>query len=388
MTGAATGEREPAGMRDFGGIVERSPARVVRPRSAQEVAEAVRAASAQGLRAVPRGFGHSTYGQSLTTGVSLDLRGLTGTEVHGRRAVAAAGTSWREVLAATLPHGLTPPVLTDHLDLTVGGTISAGGVGGTSHVHGTLADNVLSLDVVVDGEILTCSPSLRPGLFDAVRGGLGEYGVITAAALRLVPAPERVLSCTIPCTDAADVLRVQRGTRADHISAQVKASEDGWRYEVKAVLYDEGTAPPAAMETEELSYLDFCDRMRPDVEELVALGEWERPHPWAMVFLPLDRAAAVIEATLADMTVADLGVSGVILIKALRAGSAPMPDMPEDPVLFSVLRTASPGCASVPEMLAANRALLDRALAAGGARYAVDAVPDGPGPAAVTAPGP
>src|SRR5690606_17413135 len=184
---------EAGRMRDFGGIVERSPARVVRPGSAGEVADAVREAAARGLRAVPRGLGHSTHGQSLTTGVSLDLRGLTGTEVHGRRAVAAAGTSWREVLAATLPHGLTPPVLTDHLDLTVGGTISAGGVAGTSHVHGTLADNVLSLDVVVDGEILTCSPSLRPGLFDAVRGGLGEYGVITAAALRLVPAPERVL---------------------------------------------------------------------------------------------------------------------------------------------------------------------------------------------------
>lgn len=94
-----------------------------------------------------------------------------------------------------------------------------------------------------------------------------------------------------------------------------------------------------------------------------------------MVLLPASRAAAVIGATLAGMTAEDLGLSGVILVKALRVGRVPMLDAPEDPVLFSVLRTASPGCASVPEMLAANRALLDRALAVGGARYAVDSVP-------------
>ena len=368
------GSWEAGGVRDFGGIVECSPVRVIRPGSAAEAAEAVRRAAAQGMEVVPRGFGHSTYGQSLTSGVSLDMRGLTGVEVGSRQAVAAAGTSWREVLAATLPRGLTPPVLTDYLDLTVGGTLSAGGVGGASHVHGTQADNVLALDVVVDGEPLTCSPAVRPGLFAAVRGGLGRHGVITGATLRLVPAPERVLSCTIPCRDAADVLRVQREIRADHISAQVKPSEDGWVFEAKAVLYGkDGEPPPGTAETEELTYADFCDRMTPDVEELIALGEWARPHPWGMVFLPGSRAAAVIEATLAAMTAEDLGL-GVILIKALGVGRA-IPDAPDDPVLFSVLRTASPGCASAAEMLAANRALLDRARAEGGTRYAVDSVP-------------
>ncbi|TDC62301.1 FAD-binding protein [Actinomadura sp. GC306] len=363
--------------RDFGGIVECAPLRVVRPASAEEVADAVRTAAAQGAEVVPRGMGHSTYGQSLTRGVSLDMRGLTGVEVGQGQAVAAAGATWREVLAATLPLGLTPPVLTDHLDMTVGGTLSAGGVGGTSHVHGTQADNVRALDVVVDGEPVTCSPAVRPALFDAVRGGLGRHGVITAATLRLVPASERVLSCTIPCRDAADVLRVQRETRADHISAQVKPVETGWAYEVKAVLYGDGHEPPAGTsETEELPYAAFCDRMRPDVEKLIALGEWARPHPWGMVFLPMSRAAAVIEATLAAMTPGDLGLSGVILIKALRIGRVPMPAAPDAPVLFSVLRTASPGCASVPEMLAANRALLALARAEGGTRYAVDSVPE------------
>ncbi|WP_141576876.1 FAD-binding protein [Actinomadura sp. WMMA1423] len=362
-------------MRDFGGIVERSPARTVRPATAREAAAAVREAAAHGLEAVPRGLGHSTYGQSLTSGVSLDLSGLAGVhEVRPDRAVVGAGTSWRAVLAATLPLGLTPPVLTDHLDVTVGGTISAAGVGGTSHRYGTQADNVLALDVVVDGEPVACSSSVRPDVFDRVRGGLGRHGVITGATLRLVPAPERVLSCTVPCRDAADLLRVQRETRAEHVSGQVKPSETGWAYEAKAVLYGPGEPPPGTTETEELPYADFADRLRPDVAELVALGEWARPHPWGMVLLPGSAAAAVIGATVAEMTPADLGL-GVVLVKALRVDRVPMLAAPDDPVLFSVLRTASPGCASVAEMLEANRTLLTRAEAVGGVRYAVDSVP-------------
>ncbi|MEU8305383.1 FAD-binding protein [Actinomadura sp. NPDC048955] len=367
-------------MRDFGGIIERSPARVVRPESAREVAAAIREAAAQGLEPVPRGLGHSTYGQSLTSGVSLDLGGLAGVrDVGPDRAVVGAGTSWRAVLAATLPLGLTPPVLTDHLDVTVGGTVSAGGIGGTSHRYGTQAENVLALEVVVDGEPVTCSPGVRPDVFDAVRGGLGRHGVITAATLRLVPAPDRVLSCTVPCRDAADLLRVQRETAAEHIAGRVKPSEDGWAYEAKAVLYGPGEPPAGTVETEELSYADFADRMRPDVEELIALGEWARPHPWGIVLLPGAAAAAVIGSTVAGMTAADIGLGGLIVVKALRVGHVPMLAAPGDPVLFGMLRTASPGCASVAEMLAANRALLDRAEAVGGVRYAVDSVPPATG---------
>ncbi|KAB2379092.1 FAD-binding protein [Actinomadura montaniterrae] len=364
-------------MRDFGGIVERALARVVRPGGADEVAEALREARARRLDAVPRGCGHSTFGQSLTSGLCLDMRGLAGVEdVTPGHAVAGAGTTWREVLAATLPHGLVPPVLTDFLDVTVGGTISAGGVGGTSHLHGTQADHVLALDVVQDGRVVPCSPDARPELFDAVRGGLGRHGVITSATLRLVPAPERVLTCTIPCRDAAGLLRLQGEIAADDISGQAKPSPDGWRYEIKATLYGDGPVPAGTTETEELPFFAFADRMRPDVEELVALGEWARPHPWAMVFVPRDRAADVIETTLKEMAPRDLGLSGVVLVKALRVGHVPMLAAPPEPVLFSVLKTASPGSAPVPEMLAANRALLDRARAAGGTSYRVGAIPD------------
>jgi hypothetical protein len=307
---------------------------------------------------VPRGCGHSTDGNSLTCGISLDMRALAAIrEVGADRVRLEAGATWREVLDATLPHGLTPPVLTDLLDLTVGGTLSAGGVGGTSHVHGPQTATVIDLEVVTrDGAIVRCSASENRPLFDAVRGGMGRHGVITAATLRLVPAPRHVLACTVPCRDPAGLLAVQTRTRADHISGQAKPSETGgWRYEAKAVLYDADAPPPGleCTETEALPYADFADRLRPDVRELVALGEWARPHPWAMAFLPGAAAAGLIADTLAAMGPADLGLSGVVLVKALTGI-----DAVPDPVLFGLLRTASPGCASPEEMIAANRAFL------------------------------
>ena len=354
-------------MGDFGGMVSMTPREVVRPASAREVAGVLLRHGPDAV--VPRGCGHSTDGSSLTRGVSLDLRTLAAVgEVRHDRVRVEAGATWREVLDATLPHGLGPPVLTDLLDLTVGGTLSAGGVGGTSHVHGPQTATVIELEVATrDGAVVRCSASRNRPLFDAVRGGMGRHGVITAATLRLAPAPRRVLACTVPCRDAAALLAVQTRTRADHISGQARPAEGGgWRYEAKAVLYDAETPPPGleCTEVESLPYRDFADRMRPDVEELIELGEWARPHPWAMAFLPGAAAARLVEQTLAAMGPADLGLSGIVLIKALTGV-----DGVPDPVLVGLLRTASPGCAAPEEMAAANRDFLARARAAGGRPY-------------------
>ncbi|PRX02664.1 UNVERIFIED_ORG: hypothetical protein CLV66_11436 [Actinomadura viridilutea] len=72
---------------------------------------------------------------------------------------------------------------------------------------------------------------------------------------------------------------------------------------------------------------------------------------------------------LAGTAVGDLGLSGVVLVKALTVGPVPMLRSPADPVLFGLLRTASPGCRSVAEMTAADRRLYARAAAVGGTRY-------------------
>lgn len=362
--------------RDFGGVACCTPRLVARPGSVAEVVAVIRGAATETTDVVARGCGHSTRGESLTDGIALDMRGMTTVHrVGDDRVTVDAGATWREVLETTLPYGRMPPVLTDYLDLTVGGTLSASGIGGTSHIHGTQAANVIELEAVTpEGEIVTCSPTHRRRLFDALRAGMGRHGVITTATLRLIAAPERVLSCRSRCASAAELIAAQSRITADHISGHFDSSG----FALKAVVYDASSPPSGVSPTdvEELTFFDFADRMRPDVEKFIELGEWEHPHPWGQVILPAAQAATFIEHTLADTTPADIGPSGFILIKRFCPGPVPMLRAPSDAVIFGLLRTASPGCHTVTQMLAANDQLYDRAQAIGGVPYPPRPVPE------------
>ena len=77
-------------------------------------------------------------------------------------------------------------MLTNYLGLSVGGTLAVGGIGGTSSRRGMQTDQVVALDVVTgEGRELKCSRELNADLFDAIRGGLAQCGIITRATLRL-----------------------------------------------------------------------------------------------------------------------------------------------------------------------------------------------------------
>src|SRR5579875_3541145 len=101
---------------DFGRIVERKPALVVRPASGGDVAEVLKFAARNSLHVTARGAGHSQSGQSLSDQIVLAVR-------------CQAGMTWRSLLEKLLPLGLSPPVLTNNLDVTVGGTLSTAGLG-------------------------------------------------------------------------------------------------------------------------------------------------------------------------------------------------------------------------------------------------------------------
>ena len=111
--------------------MHQTPNAVLLPASAHDVAAAVRRAAGQGRRFAAQGRRHSVFGRAQARdGIVADMGRLrTLHAVQQDRVVVEAGASWREVVAATLPHGHTPPVLTDYLDLSVGGTLAVGGVG-------------------------------------------------------------------------------------------------------------------------------------------------------------------------------------------------------------------------------------------------------------------
>jgi cytokinin dehydrogenase len=386
---------------DFGRIVRAEPLGVLRPRSAAEIKDLLEYAGPRGIPVSARGGGHSLYGQGLADGgIVLDLREMNrvGPVTDGQVTVQA-GALWRDVLAATLPHGRTPAVLTDYLGAGVGGVLSAGGLGGATHRHGLVADQVLELEVVTGaGEHRVCSPDRHPELFHAVLAGLGQCAVIVAATLRLVPAPVRVRRYCLYYADLtrclADQRRLAEERRFTYLEGRAQpAGEHEWQYMIEAVAPHDGPCPPddgtllgglahdpAALETEDLGYGEFAHRVDTDEEVLRATGEWLFPHPWLNLLLPHDSAESVVRAVLADPAFRDLRDTGLALLYPVLSSRlrAPFLSRPSGEVLylFALLRTASPASpGTVAAMLAANRAAYELARSRGAVAYPVNALP-------------
>lgn len=368
---------------DFGHLVHQRPAAVARVRSAHDVVAITRYAKENGLPLAARGEGHSIAGQAQAPdGIVIDMSGLHEVEVRPDRVVIGAGARWSTLLAATLPHGLTPPVLTDYLELSIGGTLSVGGLGGASHHFGPQTDNVLELDVVTpDGELRTCSPAVESELFDAVRGGRGRHGIIIRATIPLIPAPQRAQRHKLFYNDLAvflaDQRRLMHERRFGYLEGQAVPDEaGGWRYLLEAVAFDEPSRlddlAPDEAEVEELAYFDFLNRLAPAEEFLRAIGDWARPHPWSDVFLPDSVAEDLLTEVMGTLRREDVGENGVILIYPVPVGrfTTPLLQVPNEPVafLFSLLRTAS-DIEAVRNMTAHNQALHVEVLANGGTMY-------------------
>ncbi|MEV4312639.1 FAD-binding protein [Actinocrispum sp. NPDC049592] len=362
---------------DYGHRVHLRPAGVLRPSSAADI----QAALAAGHRLRPRGEGHSTAGQAqVPGGVVVDMRGLNAIgPVHGDTVTVGAGARWSSILATTLPEGLTPPVLTDYLELSAGGTLSAGGIGGAAHQHGLQVDNVLEMEVLTnDGCICTCGPGDE--LFDLVRGGRGEHGIILSARLPLIPAPTHARRYVIPYPDLPQFLADQRALMASRRFSYLEGqAKPGWSYEIEAVSFYTPPAAPAELPpglppatVEDLGYFDFLNRVAEGERLLRQIGDWARPHPWADLMLPDDAADAFLGDLMAGMTVEDLGEFGVFLIYPFDTTliRAPQPRVPATPAAFLValLRTAQDASA-LAHMLELNDRLRSQTLAAGGSVY-------------------
>jgi FAD/FMN-containing dehydrogenase len=381
---------------DFGHSVSRRPLGVVRPRGAECVAAAVRFGQQAGIPVVARGAGHSVEGQAQAgDGIVVEMAALGAVgPVEPDRVSVGAGAPWSRVLAATLPRGLAPPVLTDHLELTVGGTVSAGGFGATSHRYGSQADNVYELDVVTpSGELVTCSPARDGGRFDAVRGTQGEHGIITRATVALAPVPRSVRRFRLDYADLgeflADQARLAGTARFDHLLGHVRYAADvGWRYQLEAavagtpaerpddriLLGDLGYEPGgAAAETMDIGAFYF--RYAAATAALRADGLWQHPHPRCTLLLPGRHAHAVLAGALADLGPEDVGAGGGLLVYPIPTARLAAPNVPRagDPVtvVCSLLRTAPPGDAAALDRMRRHNAALRAAVArVGGADYA------------------
>jgi FAD/FMN-containing dehydrogenase len=385
---------------DFGHLIHRTPRAVLQPGSVADIAAMIEFCGPRRIPVAPRGQGHQTYGQAQAAGgLVIDMSPLNSITVDpdARTATAGAGAVWSALLTASLTKGLTPAVFTDYIELSVGGTLSVGGMGGTSHQHGAQVDNVVEIDVVTGaGELVTCSAARHADLFHAALAGLGQVGVITRATLRLVPAPAAARQYTLafPSADAlaAAQRRVVRDGRFDWLEGAVNAVGGGWQYVLEGAAYYDGTAPDdqaligdlgytGMPQITDFTYHDFVDDLASGVAFLKSTGEWFDPHPWLNLFLPDDATDSYVTSVMAGLTPADLGASGLVLLYPVPTEklTAPLLRVPDSELtfLFAVLRTASPDTGALPAatMLAANRDLYLEARARGATQYPVGSVP-------------
>jgi FAD/FMN-containing dehydrogenase len=174
----------------FNGILDRRPAAIVSCATTDDVVAAVRGARAAGLPIAIRGGGHSVAGHSLPDGalvVSLDR--MRGVEVDPERRLAHAGGGalWDDIDAAAFAHGLAVPGGTFG-DTGIGGLTLGGGLGWLMPVAGLTCDNLIAAEVVAaDGNVVIAGADGDPELLWALRGGGGNFGVVTRFTYRLTP---------------------------------------------------------------------------------------------------------------------------------------------------------------------------------------------------------
>ena len=199
----------------WNGMIDRRPALVGRPTDEAGVQALVNLAREKGLPLSVRGGGHGISGPGTCDGgVVIDLRGLVSIEVDPAAKIARAGggVKWGELDEATQRHGLAVTGGRDP-DTGIGGLTLASGSGWLERMYGLTSDSLLSARVVLaDGSLVTASPFQNEDLFWALRGGGGNFGVVTEFTFALHEVGPMIYGGQLlyPREMARDVLRYYR----------------------------------------------------------------------------------------------------------------------------------------------------------------------------------
>ena len=196
----------------WNGVIDRRPALIVRCAAVEDVIDSVNFARENGLLVAVRGGGHNVAGTaSAEGGLVIDLSAMKSVEVDPERRTvrAGAGVTIGELDEETQKRGLATPMGVVSQTGIAGLTLN-GGMGHLRRKHGLSSDNLVSVDVVTaDGRSLTASETENEDLFWGIRGGGGNFGVITSFEYRLFPLGPEVMLCFVlyPGDRAAEILR-------------------------------------------------------------------------------------------------------------------------------------------------------------------------------------
>jgi cytokinin dehydrogenase len=409
-------ETQTAFADDFGHLISKTPKAVIKVTSAEDIIRAIKFARKNKIKIAARGQGHSTFGQSqVEQGFVIDMSSLN--QIHtidNDRAVVDGGVLWIELLQKTLEKNLTPPVLTNYLGLSVGGTLSIGGMGGTVHQHGLQIDNVLELLVATGtGELKTCSLTKNRELFEAILGGLGQCGIIVKATIKLVTSHQNARIYSLVYDNFKDFIDDQRLLAAEkkfHCFKGIILSnpQGGWNYILEAASFWSPPNEPShdalisalkymqsrhqeahsddlipglkhiqsMNNVEDKSYFNFINE--PVVEILNSMNVWSTPHPWFDVFLPSSVVEDYAEKVLSSLPPSEMN-DGFIFLYPVDTQLCNMPlfRLPNEPIafLFGILRNQIPQSATVAQILDSNRKFFEQSRDCGGYRYTIGSIP-------------
>jgi FAD/FMN-containing dehydrogenase len=310
------------------GGIDRRPVVIARPANDDDVATVIAAARESGLPLAVRSGGHSGAGHGVVDGgIVLDLRDLKtlDIDVEGRTAWAESGLTAGEYSTATAAHGLATG-FGDTGSVGLGGITTGGGVGYLVRKHGLTIDSLLAADVVTaDGQRLRVDAEHHPDLFWAIRGGGGNFGVVTRFHFRLHPV-ESVVGGML-------VLPATAATVAGFIAAAEAAPEE------LSTIANVMPAPPMPFLPEEihgqlvilgmLAYAGEADAgeraLAPFRELATPLADMLKPISYAEMFPPDNNEEYHPLAIARTMFVnsVDINVAGTIM-EYLQASDATM----------------------------------------------------------------
>ena len=413
---------------DFGKVRRQRPFAVLKPASTDDVVKAVNFCREEKIPMAARGHAHSAGGQMMVRGgFVIDMKSLDKIcEISNDFITVEGGVAWSEVLVAAVERNLTPPVVTDWLSVSIGGTVSMGGFGFMSFHRGTQMDHLIELEVVTGtGEKITCSPTVNSEIFDAVRATHGQFAIITKAKIPLEPAPEsvRMVQAAYGSVDALldDINRLSKNHEVDLIhgfaaektpesvmtrmnstdsmnldlqvvEAALKDVKGNWVYnlEISDLQGDGLKGPrvdlsqlnhlPGCIDVWEISWKEFCFRLPPLIIEEQLQGA--APHPEITVFVPFSEDGIDLMKAEFDRIhpIDDIG-GGPVLFFPLnsRLITAPYLRLPEIERSFflGLLRRADPPTEErIAEQINDNESLYERILEVGGVRYLPDTLPE------------
>lgn len=332
---------------DFGRMQERMPWAILRPADAQDIAKALGFARKHRIPVSTRAQAHTQTGQALNQGgILIDINALDkilAIDEKEMTATVQAGVIWRDLVEHAHKVGLVPPTLTNNLGVTIGGTLSVAGLGVASFLHGAQGDNAIELEVVTGaGEVVTCSREKNAELFNVVRSGLGQFGIITRAKIKLRRFKPKVRMVFMLYDDLGafmkDSVTLMGEPRVDHLESWCVPAPMGfkslpsgdkqafaqWFYPLHATIEHDGQAPDEkallaglkpykVVHREDRTLLDFFNRLEPLFTIWRRAGYWANTHPWMECILPWETTEAYINTILSELPPQALGGGHILL---------------------------------------------------------------------------